>query len=194
MKKTTLLLIFLFSIALSYSQSPQDASTETLCGLTNEDFFTKSDIVIRGDWLATQGKYETIINGKTDTMVVFGYRIAEIYKGDQSLRWQTIYVMVEKNKVFNYPKRYEIQGPDHRDEIPPILQEMGISSGYSYNMSSIFFLSKSDLVDDGCPEKFPPNKRYVFVCDEMSRLFMFNDKIVGLNDLVFQNRDELLDY
>ncbi|MDR2980324.1 MAG: hypothetical protein LBV02_07810 [Bacteroidales bacterium] len=167
-----LLLILWLSITLSYSQSLQGGSTKLLGGLTNEDFFTKSDLVFDGAYLGRQAIYETTVDGKIDTIVVIDYRVFKVYKGDPSLKWQTIHVACEKSKFIFGPFLYSDTLVPFAPR-PEYFKSKTVYPDYSYSMASIYFLSKSDVAGDGFPERFSADRRYDFLHDDMSRLFLF---------------------
>ncbi len=187
MKKTTLLLITtLFYLGFLHAQTAKNTNKTPL---TNEEFFTKSDLVIDGIYIGILAIYESQPN---DTNIVLGYRVAEIYKGDQSLKWRTIGVICKKSKAFD--DLFRIETKEASISIPNVLQRNGINSGYFFNITSILFFTKSDMPMIGIPERLASYSMYEFIQNEESRLYIFDDRIIGLNDLIFQNREELYNY
>jgi hypothetical protein len=196
MKKVTLFLIALFCLAVLHAQTTNNKQNITNNKpLSNEDFFTKSDLVFYGvrvkiDWYFDQNR---------DTITVFGYRIFDVYKGDPSLKYSTVYVFRKNDDIKLGP--FYATSPNHPDVIPDVLQRNGVTSGYNSNMGAVYFLVESDFPDNGIPERYASFQRYDFLQERDDKLYVFRDnkiisdsKIIGLNDLVFQTHHEFYEY
>jgi len=225
MKKYILFLITLLSAVLLNAQSTQSAAhsyeayyKELHGGLSNEDFFNQSELVIEGKMLKIVDTYDTKGNGDWNDMYsILPIKVQRVYKGDPSLTaGDTVYTVCKKSEVGKYfpcyPREVEyqeivigdnkIKRPVTYEEqymSPVVLAQNGIKGGVCFNTVSIFFLATSDLPDSREP-KYASHKKYKFLHNEDSRLWVWNHeilgltKILGLNNLFFDNHEELYSY
>jgi len=191
MRKVLLFLITLFSVAFIYAQNNSNNTP-----LTNEDFFTKSDLVFEGYFIKVVATYDTKGEGVYDDIYrIAAYKVQRVYKGIQYAPGDTIYVtfqggvLGEENMVRNLEEQIVY--------IPSILWNNNIAP--SECSSYIFFFVNSNFPDDSNSKYFSKKKYKVTVkfSEEWlypAELFICGNKIVGLNDLVFNNREELYNY
>jgi len=203
MKKSILLLISIISVIFLHAQDNTNTSP-----LTNEEFFTQAELVVEGYFIKIVATYDTKGNGNFDDIYsISAIKVQRVYKGDQSLMEDTVYV-VNKGGVFGSEKLYNhdnkaninnseisviIQEDIHYD-IPELLWKNDCADCVTYNTLSVFFFTASDLPDYGVPTKYSLHERYKFLLHTNDILYVCENKILGLNDLVFNNREDFYNY
>ena len=100
--KNLLLFIFMFCVAVLWAQ--ENSNT-----LSNEEFFTQSELVIEGQFTKIVHTYDTKGNGKfEDCIAIKAIIVKKVYKGDPSLAGTTIFV-VQKGAHLGSEKDYETE-------------------------------------------------------------------------------------
>jgi len=222
MKKLILFFIALFSVVLLNAQTKEQFYEQLYKqihgGLSNEDFFNQSELVVEGRMLKIVDTYDAIGNGdEEDFYSILPIKVQRVYKGDQSLTGDIVYTVCKKNEIGAYfpcyPVKQEqkifINGDDtikitvDREEMyigPAVLRQNGIDGGVGFDTPSIFFLGTSNFPDSKNP-KYSSYKKYKFLYNEDSRLWVLKSditglitKILGLKNLVFNTREELYNY
>jgi hypothetical protein len=78
--------------------------------------------------------------------------------------------------------------------IPNILRDNGITF-IDFWTPQIFFLTASDFPETGFPEKYTSSKKYKKLENrKIENLYTAEDKIIGLNNLVFHKREDFYNY
>ena len=187
MKKIILLLTNLFCVAFLYAQTAVNQQNQQL---SNEDFFNQAELVFEGQFLRPVHTYNLLGTSKEeDNYTVATFKVNRVYKGDISLEGKTIYtterggILGSENSIFWEIELEEIV------VITPFLKENGIP-GATRSSPTIFFFVASDSPDDE-NSKFFLEKKYKKL---PGGLLVYNNKAVGLNNLVFKNREELHNY
>ena len=209
MQKHILLLIILLSAVLLNAQEMTWEEFHKILhgGLSNEDFFNQSELVIEGKMLKVVDTYDTKGDGKRDDMYsILRIKVQSVYKGDQSLIGDTVYTVCKKTMLttmfFSYyprEKEYDERGAliiyDVRHTSPSVFRQNYIHGGITFDNPCIFFLTTSDLPDSKEP-KYSHYPKYKFLNQhEESRLWTWGtEKTLGLNNLVFDTREELYNY
>ena len=188
MKKTILFLITLFSVAFLYAQTAVNQQNQQL---SNEDFFNQAELVFEGNLVKCVYTYNPNGTKKNeDTYGIVVYDVRKVFKGDSSLERKTVYItrkgigLGAENTIWATPGATE-----EIAIITPLLEENGIP-GVISTSPAIFFLVTSDFPDDE-NSKFFLEKKYKQL---PGRLHVYDNKAVGLNNLVFKNREELHNY
>jgi hypothetical protein len=192
MKKIILLFITLFCVSFSYAQPDPNPP------LTNEEFFTKAELVFEGKFLRKVYTYN--LNGTKkydDCYTIMSYIVQKVYKGDHSLEGKVIYQVTKGGYL----------GNDNQSSntvlvsswIPRIFRMNGIDEGVNIFSPQIFFFISSDLPDD-VNSKYYSYKKYKRLRDYFEGKFSdemyvtLEDKILGLNNLVFHQRKDFYNY
>jgi hypothetical protein len=203
MKKLILLLLIALSVALLHAQT--DTNNKPL---TNEEFFTKAELVFEGQQLHVVATYD--INGNRnldDIYSVYAYKVHKVYKGDQSLTGKILYSVGKRGtlgieKFYNYHthisnKEDEFAWYDYQNisyDIPDILWENDCENCFNENTISIYFFTASDFPEIGIPSEFAHHKKYKLLRPIADALYVCGNKILGLNNLVFHNREDFYSY
>jgi hypothetical protein len=198
-KKSILLLISLFCLSLLNAQTVSQNHPE---GRPSEDFFSQAEFVFEGQYIKIVETYD--IQGRDDppdysddVHTIRAYKVFRVYKGDQSLTDSIIYV-VNGNGILG-GEYISMETAHSHPRIPQIFSDNGIRYGVDPYTPAIFFLVKSDLPENKAVTKYSSYKKYkslqedkrsydiLYVCKEINT-------IVGLNNLVFRNRNDFYDY
>jgi len=188
MKKAILLFItLLFSVAILYAQTIENNSNPYNLPLSNEEFFEQAEIVVEGYFIKVVAGY----NLKGTERYADGYRIMalkvqKVYKGEQYAAGDTLYVTFKGGR----PGMKNIIGEDN-NYIPSVLSKNGINWPPQLTSPLIFFLVSSDFPDDENSEYFSYKKYKRFHNEYM---YIFENQIVGLNNLVFREREDFYNY
>ena len=190
MKKSILFFTILFCVSLLYAQTNPNNPPRT-----NEDIFRQAELVFEGNVIKVVATYD--IKGKgiyEDCYRIFAYKVHRVFKGDQNLAGDTVYVVAEGGRL-GEENIVEFSNENHSSYVPPILSKNKISRC----TSGIFFLVISDFPDDTTSKYFSKEKyKNVITFGEnwlnLITLCVCEDKIVGLNDLVFQSHEEFYEY
>jgi len=202
MKKYILFLITLLSAVLLNAQGmTREELYEALHGgLSNEDFFIQSELVVEGKMLRIMDTYDTKGDGKRDDMYsILPIKVHKVYKGDPSLMaGDTVYTVCKKTMLTGMFIDYysgEWEGINKSWACPPVLSHNGIRGGVSFDTPCIFFLITSNLPDSK-DQKYSSYPKYKFLNqNEESKLWTWGtEKTLGLNNLVFNTREELYSY
>ena len=213
MKRTILLFsTLLFSVVILCAQTSEKGYPNRT-GLTNEDFFTKSDLVVESSYIGLVATYDIEGNKRLDDIYsIAAIKIHKVYKGDKSLEGDTVYI-VGKASALGIENTYwrDTYWRDHIanlkegeiaiepiEEIlyafPSILKHNDCRNCYFHDDAPhIHFFRLSDFPDIQNP-KISPYIKYKFLYSSETKLYVCDDKILGLNNLVFQNRGEFYDY
>jgi len=208
MKKTLLLLTALLCVSFLYAQNPiQEEDTP----LPNEDFFTKSELVIEGQPISIVATYDTKGNkNRDDIYSIFAIRVLKVYKGDPSLIGEIVY-RTEKGGVLgqedlansrraNASRGVEILDEEIRYLVPYIFSKNGVNCGIYHLTPRIYFLTTSDFPDI-LDSKYAPYKKYKRFTEYTNTgglfynsMFVCGGVIAGLDDFFFQTREEFYNY
>jgi len=210
MKKTILLFsTLLFSVATLYAQATEKRNTNFHAGgLTNEDFFTQSDLVVESSFLGIVATYDTKGNrNSNDIYSIAAIKVHKVYKGDKSLERDTVYI-VGKGGLHDIAKLFWLDDIANIEEgefavepehgilyaIPSIIDHYECGNcNWHDDVPHIFFFRISDFPDIE-NSKYSSYKKYKYLYSSETRLYVCGDKILGLDNLVFQNRREFYDY
>ena len=195
MKKVVLTLVTVCSLFVLNAQTYEEALSRINGGLSNEDFFEQSELVFEGNFMKIVATYNPEGGRKfDDNYAISAYKVHRIYKGDQSLTGEVIY-LVSKGVLLG-DENIDREGEDYDIGyfLPLVFGENGITCAVHMYSPSIFFFSVSDLPDHGSPAEYPSNKKYKFLLNRGSRLFICENYIAGLNNLIFNSREDFYDY
>jgi len=188
MKKSILLLISIISLIFLHAQDNTNNQP-----LTNEDFFTQAELVIEGYSIGYFSTYEIAKESTLyDTFTVEAIRVQKVFKGNKYLESDTIFV-VSEGDLFGM-KYFDVNEWDITYDIPALLYENGCyNCDVSYGATRIFFLTISDYfgVNDS---DYSLCKKYKLLQNVESKLYVCENKILGLDNLVFQNREDFYNY
>jgi len=214
MKKITLFFIALFCVIFLYAQKEKTNNTEALledtllfpldildcekyiprplsldAPRTSEECFRQAELIFEGERLECVATYNTQGNrSRYDTYGIVAYKVNKVYKGDPTLTGKTIY-LIEYGWVLGGEK---VQGMMHVAYVNPYsLRKNGI---YGWGWKTIHFFTTSDFPENGIPEKYSNIKKYKLLEKEFEDLYEYEDKILGLDDLLFHNREEFYNY
>jgi hypothetical protein len=196
MKKTILLFIALLGILTVNAQDDywQKIREENLNKdlLSNEDFFNKAELVVEGRFLKAYYSYDAKGNYNPDDIYrVQAILVQRVYKGDQKLSHDTLYVV------------------RHGGTIQAIYEDgsfetISSSSDYYYaedngvpinsDKADILFFVKSDFPENLIQSEYSDKPKYKFLQDKEKAVLGVQGKISGLNNLIFNNREELYKY
>jgi len=213
MNKPILLFItLLFSVATLYAQTTEQKRLNFHAGgLSNEDFFIKSDLVVESRFLGIVATYDIEGNKNLgDIYSITAMKVHRVFKGDKSLEGDTIYFIEKGNTLVGIENTYywrdyianlkENEGavdPIYEIQYPPPHPLLKNNDCRNCNISDyashIYFFKASDFPDIK-DSKYTFYKKYKFLYNSETRLYVCGDKILGLNNLVFQNRGEFYDY
>jgi len=206
MKNTLLLLTTLFCVYFLYAQNTKPKKDTPL---PNEDFFTKSELVIEGQPINIVATYDTKGNkNRDDIYSIFAIRVLKVYKGDPSLTGEIVY-RTEKGGVLGQEnwlsdsrtKKYSDGEVIIEDEIGYMIisEKDGVHYGVSHLTPQIYFLSTSDFPDI-LDSKYSPYKKYKHFIKYTKpgwcypTMYVCGNAIIGLKDLFFQTREEFYTY
>jgi len=182
MRKVLLFLITLFSVAFIYAQNNSNNAP-----LTNEDFFTKSDLVFEGYFIKVVATYDTKGEGKFDDIYTIAeHRVEKVYKGDPSLAGNTILIVYQGGTLGE--EKIDWGNVEYGNVLPMRFKDRGIPA-INATSTSIFFLINSDLPDDENSIYF--RERKYKLIDPYGRIYTWGNSTGGLGTFDFQNREEL---
>jgi len=199
MRKVILLIITLFSVTLMYAQTDPLYDKYVEKPLPNEYFFTQSELVIEGQFLRLIHTYNLKGTDKyEDGFEIIAIKVIRVYKGDQSLTGDTVYV-AKKGGLLGQEKSF-----DHEITVssytPYLFAVNGVNQGINIFTPAIYFLVTSDLPDD-LNSKFSTRPKYKEVkryskgeVIPFNVMFVFGNEILGLDYLVFHHREEFYNY
>jgi len=198
MKKTLLILTTLLCVSFLYAQNPiQEVDTP----LPNEDFFTKSELVIEGISLKWVANYDTKGNRNKDEIFrIHAVSVLKVFKGDQSLVGDIVYI-TENGGVLG-AENWNDEKYDIEYYTPYIFQKNEVSCTVTRFEPQIFFLVTSDITDIK-DSKYSPFKKYKHFTKYTNdfygyiftnKMYVCGNFIGGLNDLLFLSREEFYNY
>ena len=129
-------------------------------------------------------------------MLLFQHiKVTRVYKGDPSLTSEVVYTVttglglgVENLSAGNSTTSYWIPYTFRRNEI---------NQGVSVFSPRIFFFVSSDLPDNE-NSKYFSHKKYKHLREcfkgNIDDVYVYKDKVLGLNNLVFHNREDFYNY
>jgi len=201
MNKPLLLFISLLLsvVALCVQTTENNNNNPYNLPLSNEEFFEQAEIVFEGNFINVVATYDTKGSGKFDDCYrIVAHRVQRVYKGTQYTAGDTIYI-VSKGAFLGE----EVWSAMYEDRYI----ELGICGiGCIVNAYSpkVYFLSNSDLPDDINSKYFSYEKykemekansgRYQLDVDRFNKMFVCGNKIVGLDSLVFHNREDFYNH
>lgn len=186
MKKTILLLIILFCVTFFYAQQPQNEKNNPKC---TKDYFNQAELVVECSLIKIVATYDTKGN-RRNILALVAYKVQKVYKGDQSLTGSTVY-LTEKGwnlGAENFPINSE-----GLISIPSFLLKNGIRNAGPY-VSRIFFLTESEYPQTESSAKYALEKKYTQLGGIGKELYVNGNLIVGLDSLVFHNREDFHNY
>ena len=191
MKKPILFLTILFSVTLLHAQTAESRNFP----LSNEDFFTKSELVFEGHFVKYVESYDTKGESKLkDYISIIEYKVQRVYKGDQSLTGKVVY-RVLKGSALGLENSNNTTDSYWR---PPIFTRNGINQAVSTHSLRIFFFVASDIPDNENSKYFSHQKyKRLSDCFEgrvNDNMHVCGDKILGLDNLVFHQREDFYNY
>jgi hypothetical protein len=154
---------------------------------TNEEIFTRAELVFEGIRLNCLATYDTKGNrNRYDMYGIVAYKINKVYKGDQALTGNTVYVVeqgiglgAEKISLDMYDIEYDT----------PLC--LGVSSA---SWSTIYFFTTSDYPENGIPNQYTNIKKYKILEKAFDDLYVQGDRICGLNGLIFHQHEDFYNY
>ena len=201
MKKSILFLTTMLSVVLLHAQTTEINDFPLL---SNEEFFTQSELVIEGRYIKTVFTYDTKGNrNKEDIYSILAIKVIRVFKGDLSLTGDTVFI-VNKGGTLGVENIYlservnDDEVPVFAQEeiqyvIPQLLKENDIRNISEY-MPLIYFFTTSDFPENRVHSKYSFCKKYKFIKNGENKLYVCENKILGLNNLVFQNREDFYNY
>ena len=192
MKKIFLLFATLFCVVFLYAQRDNPP-------ITNEEFFTKSELVFEGYFLRYVHSYNLKGTIKLeDNYTIIAYQVKKVYKGDPALTGEVVYQVIQGAATLGIEKlSWENATISYWE--PPIFRKNGIDEGVSKYSPCIFFFVTSDMPEDTNSE-YSSLKKYKLLSDGFKEKFFDKmhisgkDKILGLNNLVFHKREDFYNY
>ena len=189
MKKSILFLTTMLSVVFLHAQTEKPNTP-----IPNEEFFIQAELVFEGHFLRYVESYDTKGESKSkDCITISAYQVTRVYKGDQSLTGEIVYKAVQGyalglEKLTNSTTSYWI---------PPIFRRNGINEAVSAYSPRIFFFAASDLPDDE-NSKYFSHKKYKHLRNSfegnIDDVYVYENKILGLDNLVFHNREDFYNY
>ena len=164
--------------------------------ISNEDFFKQAELVFEGYFLRYVDSYDTKGEGKSkDCITVSAYKVTRVYKGDPSLTGEVVYTAIsgyalglENLYAGNTTTSYWT---------PYTFRRNGINQDVSAFSPRIFFFVSSDLPDNE-NSKYFSHKKYKHLREcfkgNIDDVYVYKDKVLGLNNLVFHNREDFYNY
>ena len=193
MKKTIFFLIALFCVVFLYAQKTKNRQ------FSNKDFFTKAELVIEGQYMRLIHTYNLKGTDKyEDGFEIYAIKVIRVYKGNQSLADDTVYV-VNKGGLVGQEKSLD---GEFTTTFCPMgsIPVAGTNYHINYFSPRIYFLVTSDLPDDA-NSKYDSITKYKYVWRNTGEfimkydtMFVLGDKVLGLDNLVFQNREDFYNY
>jgi len=192
MKKTILLFTTLLCVILLHAQTSENNNSNPYnLPLSNEEVFQQAELVIEGKFLKIVDSYDTKGSGNWgDIYGITAYYVQKVYKGEQYMEGDTIYVISEGGYLGMENFKYEEIEEGH--VISQELFDKGIHNT-SFKNPAIYFFAISDYPDDE-NSKYFQHKKYKFLNKLYYKLYLYENKTVGLNNLAFSNRAELYNY
>jgi hypothetical protein len=163
--------------------------------LPNEEFFEKAELVIEGRILKTFDSYDAKGNyNRNDIYTIQAILVQWVYKGDVKLTNDTIYVVRHFGTILrNFtPNDFEIITMPEIWEDDNGTADPGINLDRDY--SNILFFVKSDFPENPEKSSYSNKPKYKFLQDKEKAVLRVREKIIGLNNLIFNNREELYQY
>ncbi|MDR2011356.1 MAG: T9SS type A sorting domain-containing protein [Bacteroidales bacterium] len=174
--------------------------------LSNEEFFEKAELIIEGKMLGIICSYDAKGNYDPDD-IYSEYRVLveKVFKGAPELVNDTICMIRKSGTIYKPTESGYEEEINSYGEIPPEPPEdMGLS--ISRDFSSILFFVRSDYPGNPDETKKCNYDKFQLLQEKEKASLKFGDyswgaksswrfgKITGLNDLVFNNREELYEY
>jgi len=216
MRKLLVSSIALFCVSLSFAQTDKTLNnTEPLleenlltpidvfnCGKfipppispnaprTSEECFNQAELIFEGERLNCVATYNTKGNtSRYDTYGIVAFKVNKVYKGSQSLIGDTIYIVQQgiglgAEKITSDMIRVMYVNPYS-------LWKNGIDG---LGWKTIHFFTTSDFPENCIPEKYSNIKKYKLLEKKFEDLYEYEDKIMGLDDLFFHNREDFYNY
>ena len=162
--------------------------------LYNEDFFEKAALIIEGKMLKSFDSYDAKGNyNPNDIYTPQAILVQRVYKGDAKLTNDTIYVI----RHFGTISKEIEHGWIEFIGLPDIVNDHGYFDEGVYvrkEHSDLLFFIKSDFPDNPAKTQYCNKPKYRFLQDKHKAVLRMNEKITGLNNLIFNNREELYNY
>jgi len=172
--------------------------------LSDEEFFEKSELIIEGKFIDYLGSYDAKGHYNADD-IYSEYRVLvqRVFKGDQRLKNDTICLVRKGGTIYKKTEK-GTKRINSNGDFPPDPKDLKLY--ISSDFSSILFFTESDFPKDAENFKKCFHQNFKLLQDkEKASLKMFGDngwsqessrygKITGLNDLIFNNREELYEY
>jgi hypothetical protein len=162
---------------------------------TNEEVFQRAELVFEGNQLNCLATYDTKGNkNRYDMYGVVAYYVNKVYKGDQALTGDTIYV-VERGWGLGAEKI--VPGMYHVRYMPPYCLA---KRGFGFPNAIIHFFTTSDFPENGIPAQYANVKKYKIMeqgFDDFyygSRIYVQDSIICGLNELFFYQQEDFYNY
>ena len=198
MKKNLLLLIALCCVASLYAQNNEKR-------LANEEFFTQADIVFEGRYLKTVDIYDSKGNDKynsktEDCYSINAYVVQRMYKGPKYNEGDIIYIVSQGGWLGAKDNLDWYSGIGFNESSIGVTFKNGINCGLDEKLPAIHFLVHSDFPND-VNSKYASYEKYKFLTlfydfskDYFPKLFICQDKIIGLDSLFFHEREDFYNY
>ena len=223
MKKHLLLLIALFCVTFLYAQNKKNEknnsdNTEIQIGdrlvfpeiesygafdpvipedapRTNEEIFKRAEFVFEGYRMKCVATYDSKGNkNRYDMYGVVPYYVNKVYKGDQSLTGDTIYIL---QQGMGLGAEKIVEGMYHYSYLPPYCLRGDLFPRYS----TIHFFMISDYPENGIPNQYANVKKYKIMepgfdygMDYGCHIYVQDDLICGLNGLEFDRLEDFYNY
>jgi len=194
MNKTILLFFTLFCTVLLYAQTTENNNSNPYnLPLSNEEFFEQAELVVEGYFIEVVAGY----NLKGTESYAEGYRIMalkvqKVYKGGQYAAGDTIYVTLKGGRPGMENNTNKSNNHDNESTyIPPVLSKNGITCPPNKYSPFIYFLVPSDFPDDE-NSKYFSYRKYKSLHKQV--MHICGNIIVGLNDLIFRQREDFYNY
>ena len=161
--------------------------------LSNEEFFKQSEIVFEGYFIKVVAGYNPKGTEEyLDGYKIMAYKVQRMYKGTQYSDGDTIYITHPgwRTKMENSTNNSNIYD-DEIVYIPGILSKNRINCAPKQSSPAIFFLMASDFPDDKNSQYFSYKKYMIF---HNQGMYICGNIIIGLNDLIFRQRDDFYNY
>jgi hypothetical protein len=200
MKKVILFVITLLSVAFLHAQTDENNRP-----LTNEEFFTQAEIVFEGYYEKTVAVYDSKGNDKynskwDDCYSIHAYIIQRIYKGADYNVGDRIFIVSQGGWLSGQDFLEKADFGTSSSILLPFESQLGFECSFDSYSSQIYFLTLSDFPDD-INSKFASHKKYKYLSSHIhwqkssfNCMFICKNKIIGLDSLVFHQREEFYDY
>ena len=189
MKKSILFLTTMLCVVFLHAQTNETKENNPYnLPLSNEEFFKQAEIVFEGYFIKIVAGYNLKGTEKySDGYKIAAYKVQRIYKGTQFIEGDTIYITHPGGLAGMENDKFD----DDNNYIPSVLYKNGIYWAPQLRSPTIYFLESSNFPDDE-NSKYFAHKKYKFF--HKGRMYIYENTIIGLNDLIFRERDDFYDY